>query len=814
MYYIDVILPIPLQKLFTYKVDDEDMPFLTRGVRVAVPFGKSKVYTGIIYSLHDQKPTAYEAKNIHSILDEKPVVTSEQFNLWEWIAGYYMCTIGEVVRAAMPSAFLLQSETRVLPNTAFERIDLLTDQEYLVFEGLQNNDVLNLNQISDILSRKTILPVIKSLLEKNAISIDEVLYEKYSPKLVKYLRLQKQWREDSTWNELLDSLNRAPKQKEAVLKYFQIKAESGKPIAFTRFLKQHNISHVVMRSLVEKSIFELYSLQEDRVSSAKSTKGLPLLNPDQSEVLDQIKTHFKTFETILFHGITGSGKTEIYTHLIKEKLDQGKQILYLVPEIALTTQLLERLKQFFGEYITVFHSRYSLNERVEVWNNIINQRSKAQLIVGARSAVLLPFRHLDLIIVDEEHETSYKQFEPSPRYHARDTAIVLANQFKAKVILGTATPSIESRYNVDQKKYGYIRLNKRFGEVPLPEMGLVDLSDAIKKKRVKGHFSFELIEAMQMALDQKEQIILFQNRRGFSPVIQCTSCKEVPHCPNCDVSLTYHKAKNELRCHYCGHSTPMPKECPACGNPTLINLGFGTEQLEDELKELFPDHKTMRMDYDTTRGKYAYYNIISKFQSGDVDILVGTQMLSKGLDFSNVSLVGVVNADMLLNFPDFRAHERSFQMLLQVAGRSGRSDKRGKVLIQTYNPQHPVLQWVKENDYDQLYDNQLKERWLCHYPPYFKLIKITLKHKNPTTLANAATWLGTSLKNYFPEWVLGPSVPGIAKIRGLYLNDLLIKIPPDQSVFKTKQQIHKIKNHFQSIAAFRSIRFVVDVDSY
>ncbi len=814
MYYIDVILPIPLQKLFTYKVTEEEAAFLSQGVRVAVPFGKRKVYTGIVYSLHTQQPAAYEAKNIHSILDEHALVTAAQLKLWEWMAQYYMCTLGEVVRAALPSAFLLQSETQILPDNSFEAIDSLTDREYLVYEGLQHNKMLDLSQVSAILAQKNSLPVVKSLLEKKAIRIHEVLYEKYTPKLVKYLRLHPLWQDENRWHDLLDGLNRAPKQKQAVMAYFKIKAETGKPIAFTKFLKEHALSHAILRALVEKEVFELYTLQEDRVKIDKSSKGLPVLNPGQTSVFEQIQDRFKTRDVVLFHGVTGSGKTEVYIRLIADVLAKGQQVLYLVPEIALTTQLLERLKLFFGEKISVFHSRYSLNERVEVWYHMLNKNAKAQLIVGARSAVLLPFHNLGLIVVDEEHEVSYKQFDPAPRYHARDTAVFLAHQFKAKIVLGTATPSIESQYNVDRGKYALVELKERFGDVALPDIQLVNLSEAHKKKRVQGHFSLELIEAMEAALDRREQVILFQNRRGFAPVVQCTSCGTSPHCPNCDVSLTYHKANNELRCHYCGFGTTLMQDCEACGNPTLINLGFGTEQLEEELKDLFPNHKTMRMDYDTTRGKRSYQEIISKFQAHTVDILVGTQMLSKGLDFSNVSLVGVINADGLLNFPDFRAHERSFQMLVQVSGRSGRSGTKGKVIIQTYNPNHPILQWVKDNAYNLLYDNQLKERSLCHYPPYHKLIKITLKHKNQVILTEAAEWLGVSLKNYFAQGVLGPSVPGIARIRGLYLYDLLLKIPPEQSVFQTKQQLLKIKNHFQSIGQYRSIRFVLDVDPF
>ena len=504
----------------------------------------------------------------------------------------------------------------------------------------------------------------------------------------------------------------------------------------------------------------------------------------------------------------------MYTKLIQETLDSGKQALFLLPEIALTTQIIVRLQHYFGNQISVFHSKYSMNERVEVWNNVLENKSKAQIILGARSSIFLPFKDLGLIVVDEEHETSYKQFEPSPRYNARDAAIVLSHIHQGKIVLGSATPSLETYFNASENKYGFVTLNRRFGNVQLPQIHLVDLKEKQRKREMTGHFSDTLLKHIQEALDLKEQVILFQNRRGFSPIVECKTCGVSPQCPNCDVSLTFHKYKQELKCHYCNYQRAMPNSCGACGSNTLSTKGFGTEQIELELKELFPNHIIGRMDLDTTRGKYGYQKIIGAFEAREIDILVGTQMLSKGLDFDNVSLVGILNADMMLNFPDFRAHERAFQLMVQVSGRAGRSKKQGKVLIQTYNPYHQILQQVSSTDYAAMYKEQLEDRWQYHYPPYYRLVKITLKHKDYQKVDAGIIWLSKALQNVFREHVLGPSEPAVSRIRNQYIKNVMIKIPPKQSLGKTKQEIDKIKNTFQAIADFRPIRFIIDVDAY
>ncbi|WP_372768944.1 primosomal protein N' [Lutibacter sp.] len=811
--FIDVILPIPLQKLFTYKITKAEASFLKNGMRVAVEFGKSKIYTALVYKIHQIPPIGYEAKEIYQILDDIPVVNKIQINHWEWISSYYMCSLGEVYRAALPSAFLLESETEVQLVKDFTNEEGLSNEEFLIFEALQHQSQLSIQQIVEIIGKKTVFPIIKTLIDKNAIVVKEQIYEQYKPKLEKYVRLTEEWNASEKLSELMDSLSRAKKQRAIILTFFQLQS-AKKPIKITQLQEDSNSSSAVIKSLIDKGIFEIYFIQTDRISFDGKSGKIKELTSHQEEAFIAIKENFKTKQTVLLKGVTSSGKTEVYVKLIKKIIDEGKQVLYLLPEIALTTQLIDRLQLYFGEYLSVFHSKYSMNERVEVWNNVLENKQKAQLILGARSSMFLPFSNLGLIIVDEEHEPSFKQYDPAPRYHARDSAIVLAKQHNAKVILGSATPSIETFYNAQQGKYGLVELNRRFGNVLLPEIELVDVKEKYRKKRMTGHFSDRLLEMITEALDNKEQVILFQNRRGFAPVVECETCGVSPQCPNCDVSLTYHNYRKELRCHYCGHRQAMPHNCGACGSANLNTKGFGTEQIEIELLELFPKAKVGRMDLDTTRGKYSYQKILGQFQSQEIDILVGTQMLSKGLDFANVSLVGIMNADNMLNFPDFRAHERSYQLMVQVSGRAGRASKRGKVAVQTYNPNHQILQQVSTTAFEEMYKEQLEERWQYHYPPFYRIIKITLRHKDFNRVEEGAIWLGKSLISIFKHDILGPSTPGISKIRNYYIRTLIVKIPQKQSLAVSKKQIQRVKNAFQAINEFRSIRFNIDVDNY
>lgn len=815
-HFIDVILPIPLEKFFTYHITEAESEFLSPGMRVSVPFGKNKIYTAIVYQVHKNPPLVYEAKDIHQILDESPIITPTQLQLWLWMSAYYMCSVGEVMRAALPSAFLLESETVVSLKTGITvNEEDLKDDEFLIYESLQHQTSLTVQDVTNIVDKKHVLPLIKRLLEKDIITVKEEVYEKYKPKLIRYVKLHPDYSSEQDIRNLLDDLSRAAKQRDIVMTLFSMSAKTQKPIKVSELISESKTSSAIIKSLIDKNILEEYYVQTDRIAyNNAETEDSKHLNEAQESALDDITEQFENQDIVLLHGVTSSGKTEIYVKLIEKALKQKKQVLYLLPEIALTTQLVTRLQSYFGEQVAVFHSKYSNHERVEVWNQVLSNSPKAQVILGARSSVLLPFYNLGLVIVDEEHEQSYKQFDPAPRYHARDTAIVLASIFKTKTLLGSATPSLESYFNAKQNKYGLVELNTRYNDVLMPDIELVDLKDKHKRKRMKGHFSDRLIEEMRKTLEDGHQIILFQNRRGFSPIIECLTCGHSPQCPNCDVSLTYHQYRDQLRCHYCGYTSVMIKKCEACGSVDLDNKGFGTEQVEEEAQQLFPDFKVGRMDLDTTRGKYGYEKIITAFEQQEIDILVGTQMLTKGLDFRNVKLVGVMNADNMLNFPDFRAHERSFQLLMQVSGRAGRTDKRGKVLIQTYNPFHNILQQVSLNKYQEMYTEQINDRYNFKYPPIYRLIKITLKHKDYNRVNTSADWFAKSLRMVFKTNVLGPEFPPVSRIRNQYHKNILVKIPNKQSLSKTKEAIIKINNSFSSVKDFRAVRVILNVDNY
>jgi primosomal protein N' (replication factor Y) len=816
VFFIDVILPLSLERNFTYAITKAEADFIKVGARVAVPFGKSKVYTGLVYSIHDKAPTAYDAKSIHSILDESAVVNPFQFKLWEWMSSYYLCSMGEIMRAALPNAFLLESETIISlnPTSGFD-VTMFKDNEYLVYEALQQQSSLKVEEINAIIDRKNSFPVLKRLLDQNVIALEQELLEKYKPKLIRCVRLHPDYHHENGLQDLIETLKNASKQREIVLSYFNL-ANSTKQIKVADLKLKSMATSTQIKTLIDKQIFEEFYYQTDRIQFQDSEDDASKeLNIHQITALDEIDQAFETYTTVLLHGVTSSGKTELYVKKIEAILEQGKQALYLVPEIALTSQLVQRLEKYFGNQIAVYHSRYSQNERLEVWNHVLNNSENARVVIGARSSIFLPFSNLGLVIIDEEHEQSYKQFDPSPRYHARDTAIVLAGLYQAKTLLGSATPSIESFYNATKEnKFGYVALTKRFNNVLMPEIELVDLTDKYKRKRMTGHFSDRLITEIKAALDMDSQVILFQNRRGYSPVVSCNTCGHTPECPNCDVSLTFHQYKNQLRCHYCSHSIAMQQFCGACGGVDIDSKGFGTEQIQQEVELLFPEAKVARMDLDTTRGKYSYDRIISSFENKEVDILVGTQMVTKGLDFRHVKLVGVLNADQLINFPDFRAHERSFQLLQQVAGRAGRTDTRGKVVIQSYNPHHTILQQVSINDYQSMFVEQLEDRRIYKYPPYCRLIKLTLKHKDYNKVNDGAEWLATSLRHVFKENVLGPEFPVVSRIRNQYHKNILIKIPQNQSLIKTKSVLQKIKLRFLSTRDFRAVRLLINVDNY
>ena len=816
MYFVEVILPLSLAKTFTYSVSEAEYSYIKIGMRVSIPFGKSKIYTGLVIEIHQNKPNLYDAKEIHQILDEKPIVTEIQIAHWQWIASYYMCAIGDVYRVAMPSALLLESETIISQKQdGFVDESLLSDEEFLVYEALQQQSSLKVQDIMNILNKKNIFPVIQKLMDKNILVLQEEMLESYTPKLVRYVKLHSKYESNEGLGELLEILKNANKQKEIVLSYFQISASEKKPITVKKLVEVANSTSSIVNALIDKEIFSAYYVQVDRVNFSGKTKEEQLqLSVAQQIAFEEIKNSFTQKEVCLLHGVTSSGKTEIYIQLIEDYIATGKQILYLLPEIALTTQLLGRLRDYFGNKVAVFHSKYSNNERVEVWQKVLTQSPKAQIVIGARSALFLPFSNLGLVIVDEEHEQTFKQVDLSPRYHARDASIVLANNHKAKVVLGSATPSIETYFNAQSGKYGFVEISERYGNVKMPEIELVDLKDKYFRKKMSGHFSDTLIEEITTALSLGEQVILFQNRRGFSPIVECMTCGHVPQCSQCDVSLTYHKHKNQLRCHYCGYAMAKPTNCHSCSSVHLTTKGFGTEQIQQELVELFPSAKIGRMDQDTTRGKFGFEKIIDSFKNREIDVLVGTQMLAKGLDFDNVSLVGIMNADNMLYHPDFRAFERSFQMMTQVSGRSGRSEKRGKVIIQTYNPNHNTIQQVVYNDYIGMYKEQLYERQIYNYPPYYKLIKLTLKHRDFDKLKEGSMWLYHVMKQSLTIPVLGPEEPPISRIRNEYIRTIMIKIPINQSLQGTKKTIQKILNSFEAVAQYRAIKVSVNVDFY
>jgi len=816
MFFVEVILPLALDKTFTYSISEVEFSFIKPGMRIAVPFGKSKIYTALALGVHQNKPLHYQVKEIHEIIDEKPIVDPCQIKLWFWIADYYMCSIGEVYKSAVPSALLLESETIIFRNKTNEVLKSdLSDDQYLIYEALERQSSLKIQDVVNILRKKNVIPIVQKLLNKKAIYLQEEITENYKPKLIRFVRISKEYNSENGLKKLLETLKNAEKQRMVILKYFQLKAITKKPISVKELSDSLGVSVAVIKSLIDKKILEEYFLQTDRTDFTEENIQQKIkLSQAQNIAFEQIKQSFQSKNVCLLFGVTSSGKTEVYIELIREYIQKDNQVLYLLPEIALTTQLVSRLRQYFGNQVAVYHSKYSFNERIEVWHQVLNQSEKAKIVIGARSALFLPFQNLGLILVDEEHEQTFKQYDPAPRYHARDTAVILGQIHQAKTLLGSATPGIETYFNTQKDKFGLVELSQRYGKTELPKIEIVDLKDKYFRKKMNGHFSDTLLEEIRNVLQNGEQVILFQNRRGFAPILECITCGHIPQCPNCDVSLTYHKLKNQIRCHYCGYAIAKPTHCHACKSVDITTKGFGTEQIQLELEELFPDRKIIRMDADTTKGKFGYQKIIDSFKTRQSDILVGTQMLAKGLDFDNVGLAGILNADNMLYYPDFRAYERSFQLMTQVAGRAGRSQKRGKVIIQTFNPNHNIIQKVIKNDYLSMYKQELVERQEFAYPPYFRLIKLTLKHKNFETLLHGSKWLYQSIKNSLNLIVLGPEEPPISRIRNEYIRTILIKIPTNKNLKPIKEIISKNLNSFDAISGYRSIKVGVNVDFY
>ncbi len=825
--FIDVIVPLSVANKFTYRVPKEMNEFIAVGKRVIVQFGKTKFYTAVVYNVHNNPPKDYAAKYIDSILDDEPIVTAAQLQLWDWISHYYVCNPGDVMNAALPSGLKLSSTSHITINPDFSLdempYDYFTEKEHTVLEALMVNASLSFEDVSVMLSLKTVQVFISKLIKKGAIVIYEEIKDKYKPKLVDYIGVNPTLlNSELQLKEVLDALEKkAFKQAEVLLSVLHLLKtdETAKQLGLVKksvLLK--TFDSAAIKGLVKKEVLIETELETSRLLFDNKEKTNKTLNDFQVQAVKDIEQQFETKQAVLLHGVTGSGKTEIYSELINKVIAQGKQVLYLVPEIALTTQLINRIRAVFGNSVGIYHSKFSENERVEIWNSILHEGDDKldakhfNIVLGTRSALFLPFNNLGLIIIDEEHDNSYKQQDPAPRYHARDAAMYLANLHKAKVLLGTATPSFESYYNALHNKFGLVRIAERHGNASLPTTVVCDLKKENQQHQNKGIFSHQLVTAITQALAKKEQVILFQNRRGFAPYTECTSCNWIPHCTHCDVALIYHKQTNKLSCHYCGYTMQPPNACGACGNNNLKYKGFGTEKIEEEIEILFPSAKVARMDLDTTRSKYAYKQLIDEFELGNIDILVGTQMVTKGLDFDNVSVVGVLNVDSVLNFPDFRSYEKAYQLIVQVSGRAGRKDKKGTVYVQTNQPEHTVINHVLADNYLQFYQSQINEREQFHYPPFTRVIELSVVSKDVVVVNDIAQQLANQLKPLFGGMMLGPEFPLVAKIKDQYHKRILLKInreySPTQVRNLLKQEIDTLQyNNKKSI-----YRLQVDAD--
>lgn len=815
-YFVEVILPLAISRNYTYRVPFEMNGLIAVGKRVVVQFGKSKLYTAIVASIGEMAPEKYEAKYIIEILDDRPVVTARQLQFWRWVSKYYICNEGEVMNAALPSALKLASETKIILNREFP-LDKseLNDKEFLIAEALDLQPELTVSDIVKLLGQKTVMPILKSLFEKNVIHISEEVSERYKPRKKTYIILNPIYENSDARRELFEILEkRAPKQADAILAYLKLSRQQ-KNITKNELIEESGAGEGSIKSLVEKEILFAEERTVSRLGHELDDDAISnfVLSDAQQHALTDVQDHFLQKEVVLVHGVTAAGKTQIYIRLIEEVIASGRQVLYLLPEIALTTHIIERLRVYFGATIGVYHSKFNDNERVEVWQKVL--AGEYRVVLGARSSVFLPFQDLGLIIVDEEHETSYKQFDPAPRYNARDAAIYLANMYKGKVLLGSATPSFETYFNATTGKYGLAELTERYGGVQLPLVQVVSIASELKQRTMQSHFTSVLMADMHQAIENKEQVILFQNRRGYAPVLMCRVCAHTPKCINCDVSLTFHKSSGKLHCHYCGYKEDTPSVCPACGSTHLEYKGFGTEKVEDELSVLMPDARLARMDLDTTRSRNSLQTILTNLEEKKIDVLVGTQMVAKGLDFADVTVIGIINADSLLKYPDYRANERSFQMLAQVSGRAGRRGKQGKVVIQTYDPSHRVIRQVIENDYRDLYVTEMEERKSFHYPPFYRLINIDVKHKNPEILYNQAEYLANELRKHFGDRVIGPEAPLINRIRNYYIKSIMLKFEKEgTSMVKAKTLIREVITQFQTTKLSKGSIVQPDVDPY
>ena len=838
--FAEILLPLPIPGTYTYRVPFELNQKARVGQRAVVQFGTTKIMSGLIISITNEVPDCTSIKYLLDILDDDPVVNENQLKLWRWISSYYLCYLGDVMQVALPSALKLSSESKIMLSDDFE-LDTMTlsDNEFLIVEALQVQPQLTITEVSKIIGYKKIMPLIKTMIEKKIIVMQEELQQKYKAKYERYVRLTNTYRDENAMHELMDSLSkRAYKQLELLMAFFVLSGSADNDVLVSELLEKAKVTTAILSALIDKGVFESYQKRVSRLKEYEALTDVSTINltEKQQSAFDDIHKGFDEEKPVLLHGVTASGKTEIYIKLIQEAIDEGKQVLYLLPEIALTEQIINRLKKYFGDRVGVYHSRYDNNERVEIWQQVMNfsqqstdngqqlltsevQKPKAkslsskyQIIIGSRSSIFLPFSDLGLIIVDEEHDSSFKQIDPAPRYSARDLAALMSKMFHARLLLGSATPSFESYYNARQNKYHLVTLSERYGGVEMPEIIVDDLRVETRRKTMQANFGSTLIEAMNKTLEEKNQAILFQNRRGFSLRIECDHCNYIPQCINCDVSLIYHKNQNILKCHYCGYTTSVPTECPSCHSTDLKMHGFGTERIEDDLKVVFPDANSARLDLDTTRTKNSYQHILEQFQNKETNILVGTQMVTKGLDFDSVKVVGILNADNMLTFPDFRAHERSFQLMEQVSGRAGRKGDKGKVIIQTYQPQHPVILNVMSHDYVRFYEEQMPIRRQFNYPPYSRLVMVRLKDVDEQKLNKAANELAKIFRQVFRENLLGPEYPVVSRVKNQYIKQMLIKIHKDLNSTKVKEFINKTIEDFKHNNDFKSVKIQIDVD--
>jgi len=812
MTYAEVIIPVPLPRTFTYSVSDEHLEAVTPGVRVEVPFGKKRRYAGIVKSLSTRKPEGFEPKPILNVLDGEPVVHAVQLDLWKWISDYYLCTEGEVMAAALPTHFKLNSETLLVYNEDFgEDFSGLDDDEFLVAEGLLVRKQLRLDEVQSILDSTQVYPVVKRLIDKRVCFAMETLTERYVPKRRSFVRLHPDYASEERLESLLNDWgSRAPKQMELLLAYLHLR-KTGSEVDQVELLKKSGASAAQLKSLTDKGILVSEKLSVDRIPRLPPTVDIDFkLTPAQQAAYEGVRSSLAEKSVCLLHGVTSSGKTQVYVKMIAEAVDKGRQVLYLLPEIALTAQVIRRLQRHFGGHVGIYHSKFNPNERVEIWNRV--RSGDTRVVLGARSALFLPFKDLGLVVVDEEQDASYKQQDPAPRYNARDAAVYHASKVGAKVLLGSATPSLESYTNAVAGRYGLVELNERYGGIRLPAIEFADTRVAGGKGQ-RAMLTPVLLEAIGKALEEKRQAILFQNRRGYAPYLTCGTCHHIPHCEHCDVSLTYHKLNHRLQCHYCGASYPRPMACIACGNGNWQERNFGTERIEEELLSHFPDARVARMDVDSVRGKTAHDALINAFEKRELDILVGTQMVVKGLDFDHVSLVGILDADGLLGFTDFRVNERAFQLMEQVSGRSGRKGSQGRVVVQTTQPGHPVLQFVLNHDYRGFYEFEMEARRRFGYPPFSRIVKVTFKHREKMRAEDAAMTVVNALSPELGRYLIGPAEPVVSRIRQLYHIEFILKLPREAGLHaKARRMLQQQQLVLQNDRMFRSVLVQSDAD--